>query len=246
MDKLVLQKLENDTLYSKLIKPFQNIYIPGAGQVSFAGLPKITYNFSSQIWGTNNQYKLGETENTTAANSTIYLNTQAIQNASQLFLQVAAIHETAHAYLTYYIKMGTWGQTIQEGGDFPWALKMANYGVIATGQYMTGNYTDHSIFINHYLNETVNILKSVNGGAYTNQEYIMAAIYGMNNAGTIPPSLATTATGQTYFTNLKNQLNTSYNNILTQNGITPAMINTFYNSNLINVPVNKKLPTNCP
>lgn len=178
--------------------------------------------------------------------ATINFNSSAMQNASQLYLQVAAIHETAHAYLNYYVKMGVYGYPVDHGDNLTWAMKMTNYGVIASGQELMGNYTHHSAFLLNYFEQMVSIVKSINGNNYTDQEYRMAVLYGMNNAGSPPASPLITANGVNLYSVLNNQLQNTYNSILNQYGITATMLNNFHASNVINTPTNKKLPSNCP
>ena len=181
MDKLILEKLENDTLYIKLIQPFQSVYVPGVGTINFNGLPKLTYNFSSQPWGTNNEYELGRTAySENSWNSTIFFNSSALTNTSQLFLQVATIHETGHAYIHYYIKNGQYNVVPPIGEGLTWSMGLVNFGALLDGEMQMGNFVDHSILLTNYFEKMVQILKSVNGTAYTDTEYRMAALYGMN------------------------------------------------------------------
>lgn len=246
MEKLIMQKLQNDSLYSKMIQPFQSVYLPGAGMINFRGLPQLTYGFNTQPWGgTGTSYSMGNT-GYSGYSATINFNEAALRNASQLYLQVATLHETSHGYLNYYMKVGVYGYPIESGADLTWALKMVNYGVLASGQEMMANYTHHSAFLINYFDKMVSILKSVNGGAYTDQEYRMAVLYGMNNPGDPPATPLISNNGVNLYYILKDQLNNTYNQILNHYGITPAMLNSFHHSNLVGVPASKKLPNTCP
>lgn len=244
MVKEVLNKLMQNNAYSKLIQPFQSIQLPNGVTINIPGLPNLTFDFSSQSYGgSSNEYKLGQTQQgyITAMSSKIEFNSSAIKNASQLFLQMAAIHESAHAYSTYYIKAGSYGFPIDTTHYSTWAMNIVNFEVAAKSQYANGNYTDHSLFLENYIDKFVNILKEVNGNNYTDKQYQMAAIYGLNNAGS-PPANSIFNGINIY----KGILEKSYNNLLTKFGITAAERDAFYLDNLVNVPTNKKLPTNCP
>ncbi|MFD0939935.1 hypothetical protein [Pedobacter boryungensis] len=248
MVKEVLNKLLANSSYGKLIQPFQSVYVPGIGNVNFKGLPELTFGFSSQTWGPNNKYSLGETEYiNTSWNSTINFNTFAMANASQLFLQVTAIHELGHAYTHYYIKNGQYNIAPPIGEGLTWSMGIINYGALLDGEMQMGNFIDHSILLNNYFEKTVEILKSINGNAYTDNEYRMAALYGMDNAGDRPNDpLLTNYNGIDLFNIYKNTLQQTYNNILTKYNITSVELNTFNRNNLINTPIANRLPNNCP
>lgn len=94
MVKEVLNKLLANASYGKLIQPFQQANISG----SSLPLPNLTFGFSNQPYGgASTNYQLGQTENI-GTSSDIEFNSLAMGNASQLFLQMTAIHEVAHAY----------------------------------------------------------------------------------------------------------------------------------------------------
>ena len=82
----------------------------------------------------------------------------------------------------------------------------------------------------------------MNGKTYTDQDYQMAALYGLNNPGEAP----TDPIGLTVFNIYKAKMDKSYNNLLAKYGISSAQLNSFNSANLINVPAAKKLPTGCP
>ena len=244
MVKEILNKLLNNNTYGKLIQPFQNIKLPNGNTINIPNLPKLTFDFSSQPYGgTSNSYKLGET-GSAGYSSKIEFNSAAMNNASQLFLQMAAIHETSHAYSTYYIKMGSYGMPIDTTKYSTWAMNIVNFESAAKSQLSNGNFTDHSLFLENYVDNFIRILKELNGTNYTDKQYQMAAIYGLNNAGDAPinPLISGINTYNIY----KGILDKSYNNLMAKFGISPAQRDAFYLANLVNVPGNKKLPTNCP
>lgn len=107
-----------------------------------------------------------------------------------------------------------------------------------------GSFVDHSLFLENYVDNFIQILKNINGNSYTDKEYQMAAIYGLNNAGEVPNNPI--VNGVNIYNIYKNILDKSYNNLMTKFGITITQRDAFFLANLTNVPTNKKLPTSCP
>ncbi|MFA6275529.1 MAG: hypothetical protein WC622_02200 [Pedobacter sp.] len=249
MVKEVLDKLLANSTYGKLIQPFQSIQLPNGTTINIPGLPNLTFGFSSQPYGgTGNNYMLGNTGRTaptfSGTSSQIEFNSSAINNASKLFLQMATIHEVAHAYANYYIKMGSYGVPVDTTRYSTWAMDVINFESIAKSEINGANFNDHSLFIENYVDNFVKILKDVNGTSYTDKQYQMAAIYGLNNPGDRTYNYL--GIGVDLYSIYKDKLEKSYNNLLTKFGITAAERDAFYLANLMNVPTNKKLPTNCP
>lgn len=245
MVKEVLNKLQANATYGKLIQPFQSIRLPNGSMLnSLQGLPNLTFGFSNQPYGgASNDYMLGNTVSS-GRSSQIDFNTSAMSNSSQLFLQMATIHEAGHAYANYYVKQGNYGYPIDTTKYSTWAMNIVNFGAVASSRYINGNFTDHSLFLENYVDNFIQILKDINGNAYTDKEYQMAALFGLNNPGSTPPN--SIFNGINLYNIYKGMLEKSYNNLMAKYGITAGEINAFYLDNLINVPANKKLPTNCP
>ncbi|TBO42636.1 hypothetical protein [Pedobacter kyonggii] len=246
MVKEVLNKLEGNQTYGKLVQPFQKIQLPNGTTLGMQGLPNLKYDFSVQDYGVGTtNYSLGTTGEYAGTSSTIRFNTAAMTNASQLLLQATAIHETGHAYANYYIKAGQYGFPVDTTRYSTWAINIVNFERVAKSSAQGGgNFNDHSIFLEEYFENFWGILKAVNGTAYTNKEYQMAALFGLNNPGPAPQSPI--VNGVNVYEIYKGMLITSFNNIKTKYGITDAELNTFNLANLKNVPANKKLPTTCP
>lgn len=245
MVKEVLNKLFQSESYSKLIQPFQAILLPNGNQIILPGMPNLTFDFSAQPYGgSGTVYKMGERESVRnqAMSSVIRFNSAAMNNASKLYLQVAAIHESGHAYANFYYKAAYYGFPIDTAEYPSWAMNIVRLDALASGQIQTNNFNDHSMFLENYVDKFVLILKELNGTAYTDQEYQMAALFGLNNPGDAPIDPLELAIFNIY----KGKMDKSYNNLLTKYGITSAQINSFNRDNLINVPTAKKLPTNCP
>ena len=244
MVKEVLDKLLANQTYGKLIQPFQSIKLPNGSAITIPGLPNLTFGFSSQPYGgSSGDYMLGNTKQIgSTASSTIEFNSAAINNASKLFLQITAIHEVAHAYATYYIKAGYWGKAVNIITYPTWGMNIVNFDAANKAQQNTGNLTDHSLFLENYVDNFVNILREMNGNSYTSKEYQMAAIYGLDNAGSMPANFS--KEDQDLFNKNKIILEKSYSILMNKFGITSAEKNAFYAKNLINVPSIHKL--NCP
>lgn len=115
---------------------------------------------------------------------------------------------------------------------------------VAKSEISGGNFNDHSLFIENYVDNFVQILKDINGTAYTDKQYKMAAMYGLNNPGERTYNYL----GNTLdlYTIYKNKLEKSYNTLLAKYEITAAERDAFYLENLKNVATDKKLPSNCP
>lgn len=241
----VLNKLEGNQTYGKLVQPFQKIQLPNGGTLGMQGLPNLTYDFSHQDYGggTTN-YSLGTTGDYAGTSSIIRFNTEAIANASLLLLQAAAIHESGHAYANYYIKAGQYGFPVDTTRYSTWAINIVNFESVANSSIQGGNFNDHSVFLEDYYENFWGILKAVNGTAFTDKEYQMAALYGLNNPGPAPQSPI--IGGVNVYEIYKGMLNKSFNNIKSKYGITDTELNSFNLVNLVNVPDNKKLPTTCP
>ncbi|MEH3112987.1 hypothetical protein [Pedobacter terrae] len=246
MVKEVLNKLAGNQVFGKLVQPFQKIQLPNGTTLSMQGLPNLKYDFSAQEYGVGtNNYSLGTTGDYAGTSSTIRFNTAAMANASQLLLQATAIHETGHAYANYYIKAGQYGFPVDTTRYSTWAINIVNFESVANSSAQGGgNFNDHSIFLEEYFENFWVILKTVNGNIYTDKDYQMAALYGLNNAGPAPQS--SIIGGVNIYEVYKGMLTKSFNNIKTKYGITDADLNTFNLANLKNVPANKKLPTTCP
>jgi len=243
MVKEILNKLLNNNTYGKLIQPFQNIKLPNGSTIQIPGLPSLTFDFSSQPYGgTDNKYKMGETRSL-GYSSKIEFNSAAMNNASQLFLQMAAIHETGHAYSNYFIKTGSSGFPVDTTRYSTWAMNIVNFEAVAEGRLAGANFTDHSLFLEKYVDNFIRVLKELNGTNYTDKQYQMAAIYGLDNAGDPPIN---PLNGVNIYNIYKGILDKSYNNLMAKYGISPSQRDAFYLANLVNVPAIKKLPTICP
>lgn len=241
----LLNRLSENDAYDKMMTPFKNPAV--------ANLPMLKYDLSTQTWGPNDVYQMGLTDSRNTWHSIIYFNRLAVQRSSVLFLQTAAIHEGAHAYANFYIKMGFYGNPVLDPTDpitgktdSTWSMKVVNYARLMKSEAFLPNAVDHSIFLMNYFDTIVGILKDINGSAYTDNEYRMAALYGLDNAGT-PPNPATNPQEVVFaYTFMKARLLKTYNDIKTKYGITDAAMNAFYRNNTTNTPAEKKLPTNCP
>lgn len=246
MVKLILNKLSQNKAYNDLMAPFKNPNYPALK------LPNLEFDFAAQDYGgTTTNYMLGATQ-TSFWNATIKFNTAAMTNASQLFLQTAAIHEAGHAYANYYLIMGANGYPvvppIDEAGkvDSTWAMRITNFAAMQRAETLGPNYVDHSLFLENYFDTIVSILAAINGSAYTMAEYRMAALYGLNNPGTPPSGLVVDTDRLNTYNLLKARITKTYDAIKTKYGLNDATIANFNRDNLINVPAAKKLPSNCP
>lgn len=139
MVKEVLNKLLANSTYGKLIQPFQSIQLPNGSTLNIQGLPNLTFGFSAQPYGgTSTDYMLGNT-GSYGTSSEIEFNNSAMSNASQLFLQMAAIHEVGHAYANYYVKAGIYGYPVDTTRYSTWAMNIINFEAAASSRLVNGN-----------------------------------------------------------------------------------------------------------
>jgi hypothetical protein len=87
-----------------------------------------------------------------------------------------------------------------------------------------------------YFSQSISILASFDNNAHTTQQYAEIMLYGLNTAFLDPTKPADNAQIST--------LNTEYNNIMAQYGITSAAWNSYIATQLTAATADK-LPTNC-
>lgn len=249
MVQKVLNELNGNQTYVKLIQPFANINLPDGSQFKIQGVPKLIFGFSDQEYGgSGTTYQLGQTGRIPPTyagySSKIEFNSRAIENASTLFMQATAVHEVAHAYANFYITAGKYNKPIDTMRYSTWAMDIVNFESMARSESSAGNYVDHSLFLEYYVDNFIKVLKEINGSAYTDKEYQMAAIYGLDNPG--PRTYNYLGESLDLYAIYKSKLEKSYKAILTRFGITESERDDFYRKNLINVTSDKKIGTNCP
>jgi hypothetical protein len=245
--KTVINALKANSKFYALVQPFDEIHLPNGQKLTVQDLPNLEFDAKPLTWGTANQYKLGETGRTpgNVGGSIIAFNSSAITNASKLMIQTTAIHEAGHAYANYYIKYGSWGFPIDTARYSTWALDIVNFQSASRDQKNNPNFYDHSTFLENYFDNMVSILKDINGSEYTDKQYQMAVLYGMDNAG-IRPTTDYLINGISHYDILRSAQLSSFEAIKTKYGITTADLSTFNQANILNVPNNQKVPTNCP
>ncbi|MDQ7947946.1 MAG: hypothetical protein REI78_08370 [Pedobacter sp.] len=229
LEKLVMNKLRTDTAFNKLLEPFS----PPAGEV-----PDIVYTYSSQNYGTGNYYQLGETEHN-GWSSIVSFNSLALSNSSELFIAMAVIHETAHAYSNYYVRTGSYGRPAV---GLTWAMNIVDYEKAKREQAQNSNAFDHSLFLETYFDNMVSILATYFGNSFTMDQYRMAAIYGLDNPGPTPTDPNELAAYNT----VNAALQGSYTRIRNKYNLSTSSINSFNSANLISVSTPLKMPTSCP
>lgn len=237
MALVILNKLAEDQGYEQLKAPFTN---PN----NSLHLPRLTYGIRTDAWKPDTINTALTTTNGFNWDALIEFNKPAIENASELFLAGSAIHEIGHAYVNYYLRMGKAGYA---PNNTSWSLAIANYGEFANKRNGVMNVVDHSIFLENYFENMLSIIKNYGGTKYTEKEYAMTILFGLDNAGKPPvepvnPGEMTLAEYNLY----KSQLKKSFEAIKTKYGITQSQLDTFIGNNTIYTPNNKKLKKNCP
>lgn len=229
LSEWVLKKLKMDTAFQKLLGPFT----PMSGE-----RPNLKYTYSAQTYGSGGAYQLGHT-GTNGWSSTVSFNSVSLTNSSELFIAMAAIHETGHAYANYYIKSGYYGRPVTGSS---WAINIADYELANRESMNYSNAMDHSIFLEQYFDKMVSVIAAYGGSNYSIEQYRMAALFGLDNPG--PPPTDPTLLAR--YNQLATALSNSYNRIISKYNINLNTLNNFKLDNLVNVPTSLKLPTSCP
>lgn len=227
--KLIINRLLTNSAMSKFVAPFSTTRRPDLSYTDSA----MTWNTSAPLTGANS-YQLGAT-GYAGRSAFVKLNTQALQQSSQLLITAAAIHETLHAYINYQIETNlNYAPPANYNGTKSWLVSL-DYWALQNG--VPSNYRDHSAMLNDYFSQAVAALKEWDNSAHSDQVYAEAMLYGLNTND----FLALPASSPT-------SLQTQYNSLLSQYHLTQAMVDSF---NLANVVVSgttatgsaAKLPT---
>lgn len=230
----IIKQLEKFQSFKSLTDPFR--------QNNISGSPTLTWGHttSQMNWGSGT-YSYGYTKTSSSVydrDVEIYLNTEALNNTSELMVASTIIHESIHAYTSYYLK-SLRNEYLEETGEtiskfwLSSTLELINL----TDQYdSNANYRDHlamlsggDIFVMMF-----NILKAWGGNEYTDDEYLMASMNGLNNAGQLM--------GQDVTTAQKNEVEQTFNNLLNALNITKSQFNAFINEQNSKQPGQGKLP----
>ncbi|MFI5139842.1 MAG: hypothetical protein ACHQIM_18615 [Sphingobacteriales bacterium] len=224
---LIVNNLTECGVYSTLVQAFTT-----------SRRPDLIWQDGNLPWNapisnsTATTYQLGLTQAESTGlgqGATITLNTKMLQNSSMLLIEATAIHETLHAYINYNVAT---------------AVDNKQQGYVTTGSWLysidswininglPSNYSNHYVMLSNYFSMAVNSLAQLDNNAHTAKDYEMAMLYGLNNAtdGTIAQQAL---------------LNTEFNSLLSQYGITAADLNTF-NQNNLNATSNKLPTSGCP
>jgi hypothetical protein len=221
---LIVNQLATIANYSTWIAPFTTIK-----------KPDLIWQNGSLPWNapipnsTLTSYQLGSTAYF-GRSATITLNTNMLQNSSQLLIAAAAIHETLHAYLNYNVQTAVGGFPQPQGYNpaGPWLYALDTWALV---NGLPGNYADHYQMLNDYFTQAVAILAAWDNNAHTTKVYAEAMLYGLGNGTDGTPAQQAL-------------LQTEYNSLLTQYGITAANLNDF-NLNNLNSTLNKLPTTGC-
>lgn len=218
----ILADLRNNVSYEEVVAPF-------AAPLR----PDLTWKAGQLVWGGGANYAMGETE-TLGSSATVIMNANALKNASELLIAATMIHETLHANANYYVNWKSAGEDPMPS----WATA-AFEGLMLEDNSLPGNPRDHAAMMEAIFYQMTMILRDWGGQKYTDKEYKMAMLYGMDNSnqmlanGTIVVADPQTMT----------KVNTLFQKLKQDNNITSADLNTFNTQNVTATPANKKLPT---
>jgi hypothetical protein len=223
--KLIVDSLSKIQAYADFVAPF-------ATNIK----PDLIWQDGALPWNTpvpnstNVTNYLGQTSSN-GRSSTITLNTNMLQQSSQLLIAATAIHETLHAYINYLVETNVnFSPPALYNSSQSWLVSL-DYWVLMYG--LPTNYRDHYDMLSDYFSKAVEILKAWDHNGHTDKEYQMAMLYGLDTNDFL--ALPAGSPGS---------LSVEYNNILTKYQITPADLDAFWRSQLNST--NNKLPTGCP
>lgn len=225
--------MENYQSFKSLIDPFRQ---------GIVGSPDLIWKRTTDhmSWG-NGLYNYAYTKTDACVynrNVEINFNTDALNSTSELMVAATIIHESVHAYTSYYLKslkneyMAEQEETISEF----WlssALELINLN----NQFdLNPNYRDHLVMMtgSNIFTTMLVILKAWGGDNYTDNEYLMASMNGLNNAGQL--------LGQNVTTSQVDEVNQMFDSLLNSLGITQAQFNSFINGQNNKTEQNGKLP----
>lgn len=221
----LLHQLQANYSYQAIVEPF-----------SVQGMkPDLVWKSGPLAWNTggNTNYLMGQCESY-GASSTITMNTSGLSNASILLIAATMLHETIHASANYYVDWKSAGETPISS----WATAAFD-ALILQDNTLPGNARDHMAIMEGLFDGMVATLRQWGGLTYTEAEYKMALLYGLNNAGQLlgngtqpPPDPAT-----------MNKVNSLYYNLMSKHNIRQGQLDTFNIKNVTNTPASKKLPT---
>lgn len=228
-NKLVLGGLKGSLAYTEITAPFETGH-----------KPDITWNISTTLpWGgTGNVYQMGartpSASSFTGASSDIFLNSNMLNNASELMIATTVIHETYHARIGYdQANRGYSMPDYSKNSDMLDPDVLLKADLLFNTADLDSNYVDHYIMLSIKFDELVDVLYNYGGGRFTLTECRMAMLYGLEQAG--PRSTPEEAA----------DLNWQYFQIMAKYGFNPSTLNAFYLTQ-INAPAAKKLTKNCP
>ncbi|WP_270087103.1 hypothetical protein [Sphingobacterium sp. SYP-B4668] len=179
---LFIENMENLASFDNVIRPFK-------GEDNGTGNPNLTWGYKTDLsWDPSQGYVYGVTAVSDNSNRSaqIYFNTNALNNSSDLIIAGTALHEAIHAYSNYYLKTNNLissGNIDESITDF-WltsALKTLEIQKLA-GEH--GDYRDHQTMMSkHVFPMMIGILTAWGGNRYTADEYVMASMLGLGQAG---------------------------------------------------------------
>ncbi|MEJ7557086.1 MAG: hypothetical protein WKF66_02185 [Pedobacter sp.] len=228
--KIVLNKLLTVNAFKELSNPFFNF-----------SKPSVKYDAKPMSWGQGGLYKngitMGDPSSFTGAGSIIYLNSNMINNASEIVVAATLIHETAHAHRAYFFafKESTVPNFFAPSyTDFLQAWWLENSLVLGDDT----NFNSHYTMMTNQFDKMVDMLVAYGGKVngvdrFSLQDARKAMLVGMNGLGD-NPTLAQA-----------NILGSTYNGLLARFNLSDQDMTTFFVSQ-INAVLSAKVPVNCP
>lgn len=217
--ELIIKGLESNALYNGIVAPFSDSL-----------KPDLIWNHKIQDWHPNGggNTALGVTSSQ-GASSTIYLNDKMLDNASKLMIAATGVHESIHASAAYYIE---WKFRFNDQPDSSWIISA--FESLKLQDSLNTNARDHiAMMRDEIFPRMVDILKGWGGNNYTDKEYEMSLMYGLENAGKLMNQSVSQST--------INKVNQLYSDLLKKYNISKSALNSFYQAQL-NASASQKVP----
>lgn len=222
--KLISDKLDMNLGYKQMIEPF----------LTDLPRPSIKWTASNTpSWGLNGKYHGGDTGidplSGYGMSSVITLNSNMIDNGSQLLIAAVSVHETMHAYINYHFANNVEVEKLKR--SLP--SYMSSYTEFIYGTSAGGNFEQHLQMMEDQFDNMTVTLYSTFDGEYSINECRMAMLFGMDNPGTSTDFLRNSIIQRTYSA------------LLQKYGITTQALNNWNIAN-VNAPIANRLPNTCP
>lgn len=178
----LIGKLESIAGYNQMVLPFLQPDMK----------PTLAWNATSQSW-TDGSYSGGNTgiagSSYIGASSNINLNSDMLDNASELLIAAVAIHETYHAYINYFYAFKV-DIDFYDKSKINYMSGLYLYHFYGKERNYDNNYRDHYSMLKNQFENLAQILYEFGGSQkYSMVECRKMLLFGMDNPGELSSSV---------------------------------------------------------